>query len=167
MRVGLLDWLSDARSERGIGFALDPGGWEHWDYPRLAMAAHSAAEQLLAGGVRHDEVVAIAIPTGPGFLAAFFGTLLAGATPAPLLPPRPFEDQDAYHERTATLLRSGPAAVATDSTLWELLDRARLAAGLARPAIAISATRPPAGEVHRKPAELALLQFTSGSTGQP
>jgi acyl-CoA synthetase (AMP-forming)/AMP-acid ligase II len=87
VNAGLLDRLAEPDESRGIRFALDPDGWDHWTYDRLARAARHAAIQIIDAGARHGDVIAIAIPSGAGFVAAYFGALLAGATPAPLVPP--------------------------------------------------------------------------------
>jgi fatty-acyl-CoA synthase len=165
--AGMTDWLEAPDSTRGIRFAADPDGWDLWSYERLAQATWSAAEQCSEAGVEPGDVVAIVIPTGPAFVAAYFAALLCGATPAPLVPPTFFESHDAYVERTADLLASGIALVATDSTLRELVDRACALAGVPKPAVTIAIDRPPSGQSAQPPAELALFQFTSGSSGRP
>lgn len=64
MNAGLLDWLAEPDESRGIRFALDPDGWDHWTYDRLARAARHAAIQIIDAGARHGDVIAIAIPLG-------------------------------------------------------------------------------------------------------
>jgi len=74
-RPGLLDWLEQPRAGYGLRFADDNGGWDFWDYPRLASAVASAAEDIRQLRARPDGVVSIVIRTGPEFIAAFFGAL--------------------------------------------------------------------------------------------
>lgn len=165
--VKLLDWLNDPLANRGIRFAQDGEEWDSWSYERLAMAAHSVASQLIDAGAVRGEIVAIVVPTGPGFVAAFYGTLLAGATPAPLVPPSVLESEQRYVERTADLLAAGPTLVATESSLLDVVTKAGSRGGMERAPVVVSLDEAPAGEVRRPPAEHALLQFTSGSSGRP
>src|SRR4051794_9638764 len=112
--ASLLDWLSNPTAERGIRFARDGDDWDLWTYERLAQAAWGVGAQLVEAGTERGDVVAITIPTGAGFVAAYFGTLLAGATPAPLVPPTFFEDTEQYVARTSDLIASGISLVATE-----------------------------------------------------
>src|SRR5207253_1907214 len=50
------------------------------------------------------ERVAMVLPTGPDFMDAFFGTLLAGAVPVPLYPPVRLGRMDEYVRSTARML---------------------------------------------------------------
>ncbi|MFL6128165.1 MAG: AMP-binding protein, partial [Mycobacteriales bacterium] len=90
--------------------------------------------------------------------------MLAGAVPSPIAPPAVFQDLAGYRRHLAGLLAATrPALVVTDAELTG--EVAALAPGGTRVV--------PAGEVlgdperaPRPPAELALLQFTSGSSGR-
>ncbi|HEX7240490.1 MAG TPA: AMP-binding protein [Longimicrobiaceae bacterium] len=162
----LLAWLDDPAADRGIHFARADGTWSFHAYARLAELARRAAGALACEGVRRDDVVTLMGRSGPEFVAAFFGTLLAGATPSPVAPPLTFGDPDAYRDHLAGVLRTArPALVVADAELadevaglaggaWRTLDAASLLAGDA-------AADPPGRGV----AELALLQLTSGSSG--
>jgi fatty-acyl-CoA synthase len=165
--AGLLDWLDRPSDTRGIRFALDPDGWDLWTYERLAGAARKAGAELVDAGVEAGDVVPIAIPTGAGFIAAYFGTLLAGATPAPLVPPTVFEDGERYVARTADLVRAAGDLVATEPSLAEVvIDACSRAGGV--PVVSLDLAERGGGDVApRPPADLALLQFTSGSSGRP
>lgn len=165
--TGLFDWLLQPRDDRGIRFAIDAEDWDLWSYDRLAAATYSAAAQIVEAGVRRGDIVALIVPTGPGFVAAYFGTLLAGATPAPLVPPTLFEPEERYIGRTADLVGAGAVLVVTENALVHVVGRVSARGGLDRPPLTISLHAAPAGEFHLPRAELALLQFTSGSSGQP
>jgi fatty-acyl-CoA synthase len=137
----------------------------------VAARAGRVAASLVARGIRPGERVAIVHPTGPGFFDAFLGTLLAGAVPAPLYPPFRLGAMAEYERRTA-------AMIAASSARLVLADRAvrRLIGGVAARARAplgeacveellegVSAAATPLPE----PADLALVQFSSGTTGGP
>lgn len=170
--TGLLDWIARAEIEdtgRGIHLA-DRDDWTLWSYPKLAGLTRTLAAGLRDRGVDPGDVVVIVARSGPGFVAAFFGALLAGATPAPVPPRAPFRTADTYDDHLAALLRlAQPAAVLTDADLLELLRPVVAAAAsclsiddlLAAPT---SASVTVSGAAAKPP---ALLQFTSGSTGNP
>lgn len=167
LRPGMLDWLETPTDRRAIRFARDDGEWDEWTYARLATATYSAAEQLRAAGVKKGDVVAVVIPSGPLFAAAYFGALTTGAIPAPLIPPTVFEDEAAYRARTTDLLGSGIDFVASEEGLIGQVQAAAGQAGVPKGVAALSLGERSAEQQRCAPAELALLQFTSGSSGRP
>jgi acyl-CoA synthetase (AMP-forming)/AMP-acid ligase II len=140
-----------------------------WDEV-LARAARVAGA-LRNLGVRQGERVALVLPTGPDFMDAFFGALLAGAVPVPLYPPVRLGRLDEYHVTTARMLRlSGAVVLLSDGRVGRLLGEAVRRAGphlglrsvaALREADAVPVTRP------ADPGSLALVQFSSGSTVDP
>ena len=100
---------------------------------------------------------------------AFFGALLAGAVPVPLYPPVRLGRLDEFHLRTARMLEvCGARLVLTDARVGRLLGQA--VAG-ARPELGLRRVEelPAAGELEleARPDELALIQFSSGTTVDP
>ena len=84
--------------------------------------ARSLAAGLRDAGVQTGDRVALVLPTGPDFVASFFGVLAAGAIPVPLYPPVRLGKLDEYHHRTAAMLRAVQAAlVVTDDRIRPLL----------------------------------------------
>jgi acyl-CoA synthetase (AMP-forming)/AMP-acid ligase II len=132
-------------------------------------ARHTAAG-LRRLGVSPGERVALLLPTSPGFMDAFFGTLLAGAVPVPLYPPVRLGRLEEYHRSTARMLEvSGAALVLTDGKVRLLLGESVAAA---RPRLGCHTVEEVArgdedGEVPGSPEALALIQFSSGSTVDP
>lgn len=164
----LLSWLDDPPSDRGIRFAVNGSEWDFWSYRSVADSTVRVASGLRSLGVGHDDVVSIVLPAGPGFVAALFGTMLAGAVPSPIAPPMAFRDLGAYDDHVVGVLRIARARlVVTDLKLADTIGR------LARQADVASITTIDevlAGgtdsAVPARPASLALLQFTSGSSGR-
>src|SRR5262247_2987500 len=107
----LLGWLDAASSIRGIHFAQSGDAWDFWPYDRLAQLTRDVASGLVQSGVGANDIVAIIDRSGPQFVAAFFGAIVAGATPAPVAPPLLFESQSAYDERVARVLRCARATI--------------------------------------------------------
>jgi acyl-CoA synthetase (AMP-forming)/AMP-acid ligase II len=162
-RAGLLDWLS-VPSGRGIR-VLDGPDWSLTTYDELAALVRGASVQLRERGVSIGSVVAIAERGAVEFVAAFFGTLYAGGTAMPL--PLSSVDLARHGEHLAAILGVGDPQVVcadrgADPAFASILDRC----GVTDRVIALDLR--PSNEVGAaEPAEVALLQFTSGSTGAP
>ncbi|NLU78260.1 fatty acyl-AMP ligase [Micromonospora sp. HNM0581] len=163
--TGLLSWLDDPRTDRGIRFSRPDGSWQSWSYARLAGLARARAADLLARGVAPGDVVGVVLPTGPDFVGTLFGALLAGATASPLAPPATFGDPDRYTEHVAAALTvMRPRLVVVDTASAAALSG--VAARAAVPVVDVaqlSGEAAPGGAM--PPTRLALLQFTSGTTG--
>lgn len=163
----LLGWL-EAPSSYGLSFARDDGGWDRLTYAGLAGLVGSAAAWIAAERPAGPNPIAIVLPTGPEFPTAFYGTLVAGATPCPLAPPPRLGRPDAYVEHLAGLLRTAePGLIVTDAPSHPAVADAAERAGIAARPLVLPGLEPVTGWQRRPPAELALLQFTSGSSGQP
>jgi alkylation response protein AidB-like acyl-CoA dehydrogenase/acyl-CoA synthetase (AMP-forming)/AMP-acid ligase II len=168
-RRGLIDWLENPTTGHGLHFADDDGGWTFWEYPRLAALVAEAAERVESERVRDCGPISIAIPSGPDFVAAFLGSLVAGHTPSPLALPIFLRDPEKYVRHVAAILETAdPALVLAEEYLIEQLTQATEHAGLATAPVTLGATGDREVPLNRRePAELALLQFTSGSSGRP
>jgi acyl-CoA synthetase (AMP-forming)/AMP-acid ligase II len=167
----LLSWLDAPGHDRGIHFAGPEDTWQAWSYERLAHLARRAAWGLVERGVREREAVVLVQRSGPEFVASLFGAMLAGAVPAVAAPPMAFQDADAYREHLTGLLQAArPALVVADDDLAARLDElSQAATGIRTTAFADVVHGMDKGERDRPPprprADLALLQFTSGSSG--
>lgn len=183
--AGLVEWLATAGTERGIHFSVpESGAWDFWSYHRLADRSRHVAAGLRAAGVRPGEVVTLVHRGGPDFVAAFFGTLLAGAAPSPLAPPMRFGDPAAHAERITTCVpAAGANLVLCEADLADRLRQLLATAGVAVPVRAtvelLAGTAPeppgdptppgasiPAGDPVPSGDTVALVQFTSGSSGR-
>jgi acyl-CoA synthetase (AMP-forming)/AMP-acid ligase II len=174
--AALLDWLEDAPPDRGIRFAVGDD-WSYVGYAQLADATRQVAAGLISGGVEPGDVVTIVARSGPDFVATLFGALLAGGVPSPIAPPLPFGDAETYRERVVGLLRTArPRLVVTDpelvGTVRELAAAPPPGAPPSPPPVwtpdtlrAAGTGRPPRFPAPA-PDALALLQFTSGSSGR-
>ncbi|MEV3920068.1 AMP-binding protein [Actinomadura coerulea] len=165
MPSALRDWLDKPNTGRGVHLAADDGGWEFRDYGELASAARRTAGALVEEGVRPGDVVCLILPTDFTCVETYFAVWAAGATVCLITPPL-FQDGDDYVAHVAAILRqASPALVVASDGLADYARRAMAGAGLDgepwRP-------RQADEEAEVRPAgELALLQFTSGSSGSP
>ncbi|HET7752650.1 MAG TPA: AMP-binding protein [Anaeromyxobacteraceae bacterium] len=164
----LLERASDARS--GVTFVDLRERETFVSWAEVCRRARRAAASLAAAGIRPGDRVAIVLRTEPAFLDAFFGVLLAGAVPAPLYPPVRLGRMDEYLAATARMVTvSGARAILAGGAVRRLLGGV------------VARSRPPLGrraaeelargrdelarDVGRD--ELALVQFSSGSTVDP
>jgi fatty-acyl-CoA synthase len=132
--------------------------------------ARRLAAALMDRGVGPGDRVAMVLPTGRDFLAAFFGTVLAGATPVPLYPPVRLARLDEYARSTSRMLKvSGAALVLSDRRVNLLLGPALEAAPPPLGCSTVAELLEHHEEAEREvpPEALGLIQFSSGSTVDP
>jgi acyl-CoA synthetase (AMP-forming)/AMP-acid ligase II len=131
--------------------------------------ATRAAGALAARGVAPGDRVAIVLRTEPAFLDAFLGAWLAGAIPVPLYPPVRLGRMEEYVRSTARMLAvAGARLVVSSGAVRRLLGPAVAAAAPALGAISADALLGGAPRARvPDPGELALVQFSSGSTVDP
>jgi len=162
----LLQWLDEPPTGRGLHFSGSANTWAFWPYAELAALTLRTAAALSARRLRGGVVVIIQ-RSSPGLVASLFGTLAAGATACSVAPPFAFRRSDEHERHLSHLLATAqPALVITDTDSISHLQRLTGRLGLSEPLLfdeLIADVVPTAGPA--PPAELALLQFTSGSTG--
>jgi len=164
--VRLLGWLDGPDERRGIRFARPGGDWEFWSYARLAGLARDLASGLLARSHQRGDVVSIVHRSGPEFVAGLFGTLLAGGTPSPVAPPGAYTDSAAYQAHLHGLFSAArPRTVLCEPQLAEEVGPVAAAAGVPTVSTVDDLLAAAGGFSRPEPAELALVQFTSGSSG--
>ncbi|MDX3387859.1 amino acid adenylation domain-containing protein [Streptomyces niveiscabiei] len=139
-------------------------------YRELNERANRLAHWLIAQGAGPEDLVALAVPRGPGAVVAILAVLKAGAAYVPL-------DTDHLADRLAHMLDDArPGLVLTTLALRDTLPDAGEAAVVALddPALTTAlaehpATDPTDGDRARPllPAHPAYVIYTSGSTGRP
>ena len=160
--------LAAAGDDSGLTFVDMREEEQHLSWREVYRRARRAASVLLKLGIRRGDRIAVILPTGPSFVDAFFGTLLAGAVPVPLYPHLRLGRLDEYHSATARMIKLvGARLVISDWRVRRLLGKA------------MEASRPDLGchtadtliaetdEAEAQPHHLALIQFSSGSTVDP
>ena len=166
-----LDWHVGATPDRThIRILGESGGPDDVTYDALHREAAGVAAGLLARDVLPGDTVAIMLPTSRAYFVTFAGIVLAGAIPVPIYPPaRPSQLPDHLRRHIgilanaqASLLVTVPEAVPLGHLLRSNLE------GLRHVIVPESLTGETATALPRpRPGDLALVQYTSGSTGQP
>ena len=150
----------------------------------LYNAAQRCAAELARRGVPPGGRVSLMLPTSRAFFVSYAGILLAGGIPVPIYPPFRADRIEEYADRQAAILNNAGIC------LLLTFRRAEAVAKLLKPRVrslnsVVDAERlldaadkapPPApgalpahlsGARVRKASDIALLQYTSGSTGDP
>jgi acyl-CoA synthetase (AMP-forming)/AMP-acid ligase II len=165
MTSSLLRWLDEPSSDRGIHLSGDAGEWNFRSYAQIASAARGVAEELAGRGVTPGSVVCIVLPTDHDSLATFFGIWAAGAVICPIAPPAMQQAADYISHVAAIIEHARPVATISPEPLADLISAAMARAR--RPGAPWVISSRPGNARLRRPGELALLQFTSGSTARP
>jgi len=164
----------------------DERGEHHYTltFGELYAGAQKCAEELARRGVPPGGRVSLMLPTSRQFFICFAGILLAGAVPVPIYPPFRADRIEEYAERQSAILNNAGVC------LLLTFRRAEAVAKLLKPRVksllgvvdadklleAAEKAPPPApgalpahisGSRLRKGSDIALLQYTSGSTGDP
>src|ERR1700683_5468362 len=163
--------------------------YEEHDEPRtitfgeLFKSASRVATELTRHGLEPGQTVSIMLPTCAEFFWTFAGILLAGGIPVPIYPPFRADRIAEYATRQSAILCNAEAQFLITwrqaeglarllkpgvPTLREVLNAQKLASAPADP-------QRPAGEWrpvqhlshHARGEDIAFLQYTSGSTGDP
>jgi len=173
----LLDVLAWHRDRQGERVHLTYYDGDDRPYPlthaALAEGASRVAARLHAAGLKNGGTVAIMLPTGLDYFFAFFGVLIAGGVPVPIYPPaRPQQLEDHLRRHTRLLDNAGVCVLITVS---EARHVARLLSAqvpslheiLTLETLDETAPLSRADWADPNAADLAFLQYTSGSTGDP
>jgi len=153
-------------------YAMGDRDMEEITYQTLYDGAQTFAAGLRGADHMPGECVAIMLPTSREYLFSFYGTLMAGGVPVPIYPPtRPSQLEDHLHRHVGILNNAevthlitvpeakllGQLLKAQVTTLHDIFSPAEL---MSRNSIHF--TPPPI-----KADDIAFLQYTSGSTGNP
>ncbi|MGC1906229.1 MAG: 1-acylglycerol-3-phosphate O-acyltransferase [Candidatus Acidiferrum sp.] len=153
-------------------------------FGELYAAAQRCAAELARRGVTAGGRVSLMLPTSRAFFISYAGILLAGAIPVPIYPPFRADRIEEYAARQAAILNNA------EVYLLLTFRRAEAVARLLEPRVrslhvvvdaeklldAADKAPPPApgalpahisGSRARRSVDIALLQYTSGSTGDP
>ena len=180
--VEVLAWHAQTHPDRvHIFLRAEDGSEQPITYGTLWRWSVRVAVALKARGIGRRDTVTIMLRTEADFFPAFFGTLLAGAIPVPIYPPFRADRIAEYAERQVGILSN--AGTRLMITFAEVERLAALLRGRVPTLAAITTLVDLAPDVGRTgdvsdaipanpapwltPEDPALIQYTSGSTGQP
>jgi len=139
-------------------------------FPELLKEVEGLATSLHELGVQPGDRVGIMQPTGFSFLALFFATLWRGAIPVPLYPPFRADQAEEYVKRQAAIMdNAGVKLLVSFARAWTIAGMLPMHSKHLKQVISVESLlggKP----IPRHPStgdEVALIQYTSGSTGLP
>ncbi|TAM04410.1 MAG: fatty acyl-AMP ligase [Paraburkholderia sp.] len=171
----VLQWHALRHPDRLHLTLIDGGVPTELTYGELFQRASHAANALRALGVDPGARVALMLPTGTDYFVAFAALMLCGAVPVPIYPPASLAQVEEHIERHASILANGQVStLIASASLGPVAQILRLKVPTLRQLITGAALAPAQPEnaekapfVRMAPHDLALLQYTSGSTGEP
>jgi acyl-CoA synthetase (AMP-forming)/AMP-acid ligase II len=156
-------------NDRAVSFVEDDGGLNTRTWGELAGEARAVAAVLRELPVTHEQPRALLLlPQDAVFLDALFGCFSAGVCAIPAHVPTPSRLAQTLPRLSAIVAEARPQVVLTTR---ELLPARMLVPGLAEiPCIAVDelpVAGAPALELNVNVDDLAIMQYSSGSTGSP
>ncbi len=169
--VEALDWHARMHPDRVQIVYLADSSETNISYQDLSQQAGAVAAGLQREGLEPRQTVAIMLPTSPEYFYTYFGILRAGGIPVPIYPPARLSQIEEHVRRHAGILSNAQASILV--TIAEARGVARLlearVSGLRRvvtvPELITGRSTPLPVAVVRD--DIAFLQYTSGSTGDP
>lgn len=164
-----LDQAALAGAGAGYSFVVEGTDVDR-SYAEVRTRATRIARSLHEAGLRRSDLVALVLPDAEDFLTALCGSSMAGITPASVYPPSTTTERARYFELTAGILRaSGARAVITSRALAAEFTALRpTCPALDHVLVCEDLDAAPAEPDHQPSLDdLALVQFTSGSTSVP
>jgi 1-acyl-sn-glycerol-3-phosphate acyltransferase len=140
-------------------------------YAELDRVSRIVAAGLIERGLAPGDRAAIMLPTEAAFFEAFFGVLYAGGVPVPVYPPFRRAQVEDHLRRQAGILRNAGASLLIVGS--EIRSLGQLMLGLAEDLQCVETVEglSRAGAIEQPlpagPDTMALIQYTSGSTGDP
>lgn len=168
--VDLLQWRATERPDQVAYTFLEDGEAEERQltYAELNIQAQTIATQLQRI-IQPGDRTLLAYPPGLEFIAGFFGCLYAGVIPVPVYPPHPKRpsprlDAIAQNADAQLILTTEKSASKLSSTSpHSALNRLPILSTDVETQVENADWKPPILQAN----DLAFLQYTSGSTGDP
>ena len=170
--VEVLDWHAERHPQQVYAVIYgEQDKEEELTFGALRDEARAVARGLIAGGVQPKQTVALMLPTGREYLATFFGVLMACAVPVPIYPPVRLAQVEEHLKRHSRILANAGSVVivtvpqakplamllrAAVPSLKEIVTEPDLVARAGAQPLPVPA-----------PQDLAFIQYTYGSTGEP
>lgn len=167
----MLHWHVLAHPDRTHIILSGERAEEEISYQALYAGAVSVATGLQQHDLQSGQTVAIMLPTSRDYLYSFYGVLLAGGVPVPIYPPARLAQIEDHLRRHAGILANAQTSIMI--TVAEALPVARLLKSQVERLRTVTTVAELASAKQKlvrpavKAQDIALLQYTSGSTGNP
>jgi acyl carrier protein len=140
-------------------------------YEELWQGAQKVAAGLQQQGIQVGETVAIMLPTGKDYFFSFYAVLMAGAVPVPVYPPVRRSQLEDHLRRHSGILNNCVASMLISMPETKLVAQLlKSQVGSLRNVITVEELVSQTEEFLPPPikaSDIAFLQYTSGSTGNP
>lgn len=170
--VEVLDWHLEQQPDRPhILLYSEEEEPERLSYRDLEQGAARGAAGLWEHGVRPGDRVALMLPTDRSYFFSFYAILLVGAVPVPIYPPTRLSQLEDHLRRHSRILQNAGVRLLITfpeaGRVAQLLKR--LVPSLRHLVYWSLLENSPGGSprVSRSGGDIAFLQYTSGSTGNP
>jgi acyl carrier protein len=166
------EWHVERQPARLMVHLYDEGREYPLTYRMLYEAALGYAARLSEAGLEPGQTVAIMLPTSREYLYCFYGVLLAGGVPVPLYPPARLTTIEDHITRHVGILKNAGAALMVtipEAKALAYLLQAQVGSlrAVMTPADFAGASGARYAPVRGRGGDIAFLQYTSGSTGNP
>ncbi|GLY88901.1 AMP-binding protein [Actinoallomurus iriomotensis] len=168
--VDALRWHGEMVPDRTHVRVLDETGTaDELTYGALNREAARAAAGLIEHGLAAGDKVAIMLPTGRSYFVTYMGVLMAGAIPVPVYPPARLSQLAEHLQRQYRILTNARAtSMVTVPEAVPLGQRLRTRVVTLRDVLVPGDLDGSDGGLPTADGDdIALLQYTSGSTGHP
>jgi acyl-CoA synthetase (AMP-forming)/AMP-acid ligase II len=172
--VTMVDVLSARSSSEAPAYIFLADGTSEseirWSFGDTVKRSHAFAAHSRDQGIRAGDRVVLAVNPGLEYIAALYGIMQLGAIPVPCFPPLRAKELDRFH---AITVDCAPKGIVIDQMYRERIEalQIRLRSSNLDPVVVY--VEHVAGEADQvdpaltTPNDIALIQYTSGSTGAP
>jgi len=170
--IDVLHWHADKHPHRKlIQMYEDMEEGETMTYSELLTGARSVAAGLQSHGIRSGDTVVLMLNAGRDYFFSFFAVLLTGAIPVPIYPPaRPSQIEDHIIRHTRILQNCATTMLITTPEAKHVAQLLKARVESLKSIVTVEDLMKDESSLtvpEIKPNDIAFLQYTSGSTGDP
>lgn len=170
--IDVLEWHVQHHPDRlHMHIVDDEGEAQTLSYKQLWQGAEKVAAGLQQHGLQLADTVAIMLPTGKDYFFSFYGILLTGAIPVPIYPPVRRSQLEDHLKRHSGILNNCVAKILVTMPEAKMVAKLLKSQVLSLREVVTVADLTSFSTSYVRPAinpnDVAFLQYTSGSTGNP
>ncbi len=170
--IDVLEWHVQHHPDRlHIQIVSDEGEAQTLTYKQLWQGAQKVAAGLQQHGLQLADTVAIMLPTAKDYFYCFYGILLTGAIPVPIYPPVRRSQLEDHLQRHSSILNNCVAKILVTMPEAKVVARLLKSQVLSLREVVTVADLTSLSTSYIRPSinpyDVAFLQYTSGSTGNP